>query len=106
MGRPVLRLQMARHEAVVEDLLDGTPARVRLTVRPWRGPWTEDLSAPCGTLELAMEPGPEERVAVRMWLDSEAEAPSEALSVPPAKLGAAWLEGAVLDFVARLLSRA
>lgn len=101
-----LRLQMARHEAVVEDMLDTTPALVRLTVRPWRGPWTEELSPPRGTLELAMEPGPEERVAVRVWLFAEAEAPSEEVRVPPPKLGAAWLEGTVLDFVERLLARA
>jgi hypothetical protein len=100
------RLQMARHDAVVEDLLDGTPALVRLTVRPWRGPWTDDPAPPRGILELALEAGTEERVTVRSWLSPEAPAPYEEVRVPPSKVGAAWLEGAILDFVARLLARA
>jgi hypothetical protein len=100
-----LRLHMARHAAVVEDLLDGTPALVRLTLVPWRGPWTEELSPPRGTFELALETGPDELVAVRMWLDVDTNAPTEELRVAPSKLGAAWLEGRVLDFVARVLAR-
>ena len=100
------RLQMARHDAVVDDMLDGTPALLRLTVRPWRGPWTEELAPPRGTFELALEPGAEEGVTVRLWLDLEAQAPSDAARVPPSRISAAWLEGAILDFVARLLARA
>jgi hypothetical protein len=100
------RLQLARHEAAAEDHLDGSPPTVRLTFKPWRGPWTEELSPPLSVLELAVECEPAERIAVRMWLDSEATEPTDEATVAPNKLGAAWLEGIVLDFVARALARA
>lgn len=100
------RLQLARHDAVVEDLLDQTPPRIRLTVRPWRGPWTEGLSPPAGVLELELDTGEDEQVIMRIWLDPEADEPTAETSVPPARLGAAWLDAQVLDFVAKLLERA
>jgi hypothetical protein len=102
------RLSMARHDAAVEDLLDGSPPRLLLSLRPWRGPWTDELSPPQGTLELALEAGPEGQVAVRMWLDAnpEADEPTEMVRLAPARLSAAWLEGLTLDFVGRLLARA
>ena len=100
------RLQMSRHPAAVEDLLAETPAVVRLSMRPWRGPWTEELSPPEGALELMLDDRPEERVVVRIWLDNAATAPAEEAHVTTAKLGAGWLEQLAADFVARMLSRA
>ena len=96
---------MARHQASVEDFLDGSPPALRLSFRPWRGPWTEKLSPPGGVLELALEDGPEGPVTVRVRLDPEAPEPTEELRVSPAKLGAAWLEGHALGFVERVLHR-
>jgi hypothetical protein len=98
------RLQMARHQAAVEDLLEGTPPTLRFSVRPWRGPWTEELSPPRGTLVLSLEG--EDAVRVCAWLDPEADEPAEEASVPPMRINAAWLERLVLDFVERLLARA
>jgi hypothetical protein len=99
------RLQLARHEAVAEDLLDAALPVARLTFRPWRGPWTEKLSPPASALELAVTSPHSEQIAVRVWLDVEASEPTEEIRVPPSKLGAGWLEGVVLEFVQRALAR-
>lgn len=100
------RLQLARHEALAEDNLDGTPPNIRLTFRPWRGPWTEELSPPRSLLELVVESVPEDQIVVRIWLDGEASEATDETSVSAAKLGAAWLEAVVLDFAERVLARA
>ncbi len=98
-----LRLHMARHHAVVEDHLDGAPPLIRLTVRPWRGPWSEGQEPPEGTLELVLEPGAEGMVIAESWIGPAAKEPAALARVAPAKFGAAWLEGQVFDFLARLL---
>lgn len=102
------RLSMARHGAAVADLLDGSPPRLLLSLRPWRGPWTDELCPPQGTLELALEAGAEGQVAVRMWVDAnpETDEPTEALSLALASLSATRLEGLAVEFVARVLARA
>jgi len=100
------RLQLARHEAVAEDHLDGEPPTVRLTFMPWRGPWTEELAPPLSILELGIDSGPEDQIVVRIWLDGEASEPTDETSVPPVRVGAAWLESVVLEFVERVLARA
>jgi hypothetical protein len=100
------RLRMARHEASVEDRLEATPPVLRFSLLPWRGPWTEELSPPRGVLVLAIENEGEERVVVRIWLDAEANEPTEETRLPPIRVGAAWLELLVVDFVERLLERA
>lgn len=100
------RLQLSRHDAVIEDLLDQARPRIRLTVRPWRGPWTEGLSPPAGMFELELQGGGDDQVIMRIWLDVDGAEPSAETTVPPARLGAAWLDAQVLDFVARLLERA
>jgi hypothetical protein len=100
------RLQLARHHATAEDLLDADVPVARMTFRPWRGPWTEKLDPPVSALEFAVVPEPAEQISVRVWLDVAAEEPTEEIVVPPTKLGAAWLEGVVVDFVQRSLARA
>ncbi len=99
------RLQLARHESSVEDLLDGTPPTLRLLFRPWRGPWTEQLAAPLGVLELVLADDSEERVALRTWLDVESPQPTQEVLVSPARLGAEGLQRAALDFVRARLAR-
>jgi hypothetical protein len=101
-----LRLQMARHAASVDDRLDGSPPTLRLTLRPWRGPWTEELHPPRGVLELTLDAGPDGPVTVRTWLDDEADHSTEQVSVPPTRLSAGWLESHAVHFVERLLARA
>jgi hypothetical protein len=100
------RLQLARHHATVEDLLDAAVPTARLTFKPWRGPWTEKLDPPVSALELTVLLEPAEQIAVRVWLDVAADGPVEEIPVPPSKLGAAWLESVVVDFVQRALARA
>jgi hypothetical protein len=100
------RLQLCRHEAFIEDLLDTDSPRVRLTVRPWRGPWSEKLSPPTGVLELALEVERELEIVMRTWLDANDSQPTDESCVPSARLSAAWLDSQVLDFVAKLLRRA
>jgi hypothetical protein len=103
------RLQIARHEASVEDQLEATPPTLRFSLRPWRGPWTDELAPPRGTLVLSLEGAAgasEDAVSVRFWLDPEAEEPTDEMRVPPVRVNAAWLERLVLDFVERLLARA
>lgn len=100
-----LRLEMARHTATVEDLLDAAPPSLRLLLRPWRGPWTEELSAPLGVLELVLADGPGGPVTVRTWLDAESAEPTDEMEVPPSRVGAAWLDQAVVAFVKARLTR-
>ncbi|MEX2048867.1 MAG: hypothetical protein WEB90_04755 [Gemmatimonadota bacterium] len=102
------RLQLARHEASVEDQLEATPPTLRFSLRPWRGPWTEELSPPRGTLVLSLEGAgaSEDAVSVHVWLDPEAEEPTDEMRVAPGRVNAAWLERLVLDFVERVFARA
>jgi hypothetical protein len=100
------RLQLARHHSGAEDHLDAVVPMARLTFRPWRGPWTDKLDPPVGALELAVVFEPAEQIAVRVWLDVAATEPTEEVRGPPTKLGAAWLEGLVVEFVQRSLARA
>jgi hypothetical protein len=98
------RLQIARHTAAVEDRLDGPPPSLTLSLRPWRGPWTHELSPAGGRLELTLEDGPAGPVTVRTWLDAtDDEATAETVG-PAAKLSAGWLEAPALDFGERLLA--
>ncbi|MBM4183335.1 MAG: hypothetical protein FJ207_03815 [Gemmatimonadetes bacterium] len=100
------RLQLARHEAAAEDLLEDTPPSIRLIFKPWRGPWTEELSPPRSMLVLVLASEPEDRIIVRTWLDGEANEPADETSIPTTKVSAAWLESVVLEFVERVLARA
>ncbi|MDH3208172.1 MAG: hypothetical protein OEO79_16340 [Gemmatimonadota bacterium] len=99
------RLVLARHDAVVEDLLDASRPRVQLTVRPWRAPFTPH-EASDGRLELGIEDEGEERISLRFWLGAHSEVPTGQESIPTAKLDGAWLEGRVLGFLGQLLDRA
>lgn len=99
------RLVLARHDAVVEDLLDASRPRVQLTVRPWRAPLTPH-EASDGRLELGIEDEGEERISLRFWLGAHSEVPTGQESIPTAKLDGAWLEGRVLGFLGQLLDRA
>jgi hypothetical protein len=79
---------------------------LRLLLRPWRGPWTEELSPPQGVLELSLEDGPASRVLVRVWLDPDSAEPADVARIPSSQVGTAWGERLALDFVERLLARA
>ncbi len=100
-----LRLQMARHDARVEDALDQVPPAVSLVVRPWSGPWSDDDVPVDGMLELTVSPGAAGEVVARVWLGASHDQLADEVTVTSAKLGASWLEGRVLDFLARLLAR-
>jgi hypothetical protein len=102
----VVRLRMARHDAALEDRLDASPPTLLLSVRPWRGPWTQELAPPRGTLAIVLHGGPEEHIVVRFSLDSDAEEPAREMRVSPARISAVWLERVVVEFVERLLARA
>jgi hypothetical protein len=99
------RLEMARHGAAVEDLLDGVPPAIRLTVRPWSNPMDEDVEPAAGMLEFVVEPGAHGMILAQSWTGASFDVPLEELRVPPGSFGAAWLEARVLDFLARLLGR-
>ncbi len=99
-----VKLQMARHDARVEDSLDASPPRVRLTVRLWRGPFNEQEGPAEGTLELALETAPTPEVVACTWIGPSSGPPAEEVTVSPPKLGAAWLESQVVDFLGRLLA--
>jgi hypothetical protein len=102
----VQRLRLARHAAALEDELESDPPRLILTLQPWRGPWTDRLAPPSGAFVLELEPGLQEHVIARFWLETEAHEPSEESRLPASRIGAEWLEGEVVRFVERLLARA
>jgi hypothetical protein len=97
------RLQMARHEAHVEDLLDGVPPAIRLTVRPWSNPMDEGREPMAGMLEFVVEPVAHGMILAQSWTGASFDVPLEELRVPPGSFGAAWLETRVLEFLAKLL---
>ena len=100
------RLQLARHRAVLEDLLEGAPPLLRLTVHPWRGPWTKPLAPPVGVFELRIEPKADEELTLRLRLDLDADQPHEEVTLQVSQLNGASLDARVLEFVEKLLARA
>jgi len=99
------RLLMARHDAQVEDLLDGSPPVLRLALRPWQGP----LAGPDpveGTLEIEPIGMEQDAVVVRSACEDPERPWAEEERIPAAKLTAAWLEGRILAFVGKVLDRA
>jgi hypothetical protein len=101
----VQRLQMAQHEAAVEDLLEATPPLLRVTFRPRRGPFIHGPPPPFATLEIGLqEGGKEELVTARWWIVPTVE-PTAELSVPPSRAGGAWLDQVFVEFVEQVLER-
>jgi len=101
----VQRLRLGRHSAALEDRLHASPPSIRLAVRPWRGPLSEQLSVE-GLLEIRIEREPEEVVEVWYSITPPCGAPLPADRITAVKLDAGWLEGRVLAFVGALLGRA
>jgi hypothetical protein len=98
------RLQMARHEVSIEDLLDQSPPLLRLWMRPWRGPLCDDPTPPLARLELILTSGEGELVVARTWLDDGLDNPTREVGIPAAGLGGDPLIRVTADFVERVLS--
>ena len=100
------RLRVARHSAAVLDRLAETPAVVRLSMRPWRGPPSGDPAAPIATLELALEAGGEHLVA-QVSGDGDSGPPGHDRSrIPVGELDTARIERLASEFIARVLAGA
>jgi hypothetical protein len=101
----IVRLQIARHEAWLEDLLEGSPPLIRMTMRPWRAILTHTPPPPLATLEVELEDQEEASVVARMWIEPTVK-PETEVRVPVARVSAGWLEDVSLEFVERVLDRA
>jgi hypothetical protein len=101
----ITRLQMARHEAWLEDLLEESPALIRLTMRPWRTLLTRTPPPPLATMEIELDEQTDASVVARIWIQPTVE-PEAEVRVPVARVSAGWLEDVSLEFVERVLDRA
>jgi hypothetical protein len=100
----VLRLQLARHEAALEDHLEDSPPLLRMTMRPWRSALVRTPPPPFATLEVELEEGEEDFIAARMWLDPTVKPAGEA-RMALSRVTAGWLEQMTLEFVGKVLDR-
>jgi len=99
------RLRLARHRASLEDLLDEPTRLIRFELRPWRNPLLSVRSKRPAVLELGLSAESVDVITAWYWLDDVGEAPYKTTSVPAGELTAAWIDRAVLDFVAKALER-
>jgi hypothetical protein len=101
----ITRLQMARHEAWLEDLLEDSPPLIRMTMRPWRALLTPTPPPPLATLEIELDEQAEASVVARIWTEPTVE-PEAEVRVSVARVSAGWLEDVSLEFVERVLDEA
>lgn len=102
----VQRLELARHEAALEDALDGPVPRVRLWLRAHPGPLDEEEPRGRSRLEMVLEEEPEPLLRLRAWADPTSEDPSQLGEISLGRLGASWLDERVMMFVGDVLGRA
>ncbi len=95
----VFRLRIARHHSLIDDRIDemGT---LRFRLVPRSAPFDERPPVPGSVLELVAA---ENVILARFWLDPVAERPSSELEVAADAFGEEWLDGVIVDFVARSL---
>jgi hypothetical protein len=94
---------MARHRTTVDDRLDRSPASIRIKVDPWRAPFDEGPPVSGSVLEILAEDGASPVIVGRIWLDALSASPTEQSQIDLSKLTPAWIEGLLLDFVAKAL---
>ncbi len=99
----IQRLEMARHRTTVDDRLDRSPASIRIKVDPWRAPFDEGPPVSGSVLEILAEDGASPVIVGRIWLDALSASPTEQSQIDLSKLTPAWIEGLLLDFVAKAL---
>lgn len=99
------RLQLARHRTVLDERLDGPSPAVRFRLTPWRAPFDERGPLQGSVLEIAVDEA-EGTVAARFWLDVLSPTPTEELPIDARRLGEAWIEGVLIDFVQKALREA
>jgi hypothetical protein len=100
----ITRLQMARHEAWLEDLLDESPPLIRMTMRPWRALLRPAPPPPLATMEIELDEQAEASVVARMWIEPTV-APEAEIRVSVPRMSARWLDDVSLEFVERVLDR-
>jgi hypothetical protein len=101
----ITHLQIARHEAWLEDLLEASPPLIRMTMRPWRAVLASTPPPPVATMEIELEEPEEASVIARMWTASTVK-PDAEVRAPVPRVSAGWLEDICLVFVRRVLDRA
>jgi hypothetical protein len=100
-----LRLNMARHEAWIEDLLESPAPVARLTLRPWQGPW-EHRGSVEGYLEIGIDDDDDEMLTLQSWVMGAEDAILAEERLPASRFSASWLQSRTLDFIERVLSAA
>lgn len=100
-----LRLNMARHEAWIEDLLESPAPVARLTLRPWQGPWDHRGSVE-GYLEIGIDDDDDEKLTLRSWVIGAEDATLAEERLPANRFSASWLQSRILDFIERVLAAA
>ena len=101
-----LRLNMSRHEAWIEDLLESPAPVARVTLRPWQGPW-EHRGSVEGYLEIGIDDDDDDEVlTLRSWVIGTEDATLAEERLPASRFSASWLQSRVLDFIERVLAAA
>jgi hypothetical protein len=104
LGSLIARLQLAQHDAALEDALEGSPPLIRITFRPRRGPFTQAPPSPFATLEFEIQEGEEEVIVARWWVEPTVKPTAES-TVAPSGASGAWLERVCLAFVEQVFDR-
>jgi hypothetical protein len=100
-----LRLSMARHEARVDDLLDGPAPTLRLVLQPWSSPLADERPRE-GVLEIGIEDPDPQHVVVRYGISCSEPPVVREDRIPTTKLSSSWLDARLLDFVTLVLDEA
>ncbi|MGD8281575.1 MAG: hypothetical protein PVF69_10500 [Gemmatimonadota bacterium] len=100
-----LRLTMARHDAQVEDLLDDPAPLLRLTLRPWSSPLSDEEPRE-GHLEIGLEDLDQEYVTVRSWLAEPGASAVREDRIATTRITSSWLDSRLLDFIGLVLDQA
>lgn len=99
------RLEMARHETSLEDLLDESDRLLRFDLKPWPGPLSGSDLQRSAMLEFGVDAESPGLVRVWYWLDRLGEAPDKVASLPTSRLTISRIERVILDFVEKVLQR-
>jgi len=97
------RLQMERHETVIDERLDQATPSCRMRMRPWQAPFTGPQAAAGSVLEILLSQGPTPEILGRLYIGSDSTPPTHQIRVEVSKLTDAWLDRLLLDFVERAL---
>ncbi len=96
------RLELAGHETVLDDRLDGSPPSLRFRLKPRTAPFDSPSEDAGAVLEVVLD-GSGSRLISRIWLNPFGESPSEEVEVASCHATEPWLDSQLIAFVDKTL---